>query len=60
MAIRKWIRVMKRKNLYPVVGNRQPSPVFFTDEQKERMWQTEGCYRPWGERNGKTAEADGH
>lgn len=48
--------VLKRRNVVPVVGIRQPRPVFFTAEETERMNKQEGSYRFKGGQDGKESE----
>jgi hypothetical protein len=48
--------ILKRRNYIPIVGCRQPEPVFFSAEDIERMSKTEGSYQFKGGQNGEETE----
>ena len=43
--------VLKRQNVIPVMGCKQPRPVFFSAEEIERMNKQEGSYQFMGGQN---------
>ena len=56
-----WIKsVLKRRNLVPVAGLKQPRPVFFSEEEINRMNKVEGSYQFKGGHYGEKTEADGY
>ena len=50
--------VLKRRNYFKVAGVSQPRPIFFSEEEVERMNRQEGSYQFKGGQNGEEIETD--
>ena len=48
--------VLKRRNYMPVMGCKQPRPIFFSEEEIERMNRQEGSYQFKGGCDGEETE----
>ena len=60
MALWQVKAVIKRRNYFPVTGCKQPRPIFFSEEDVERMNRQEGSYQYKGGHDGKEIKTDGH
>jgi len=50
--------VLKRRNYFQVAGVRQPRPIFFSEEEVERMNRQEGSYQFKGGQDGEEIKTD--
>ena len=58
MALWQVKAVLKRRNYFKVAGVQQPRPIFFSEEEVERMNKQEGSYQFKGGQNGKEIKTD--